>query len=77
MYVRVAIELQTPASRRCRFDGYRLIWPGGSVAVGLDGLRLPRGTKRLRTLRVEPADGDVDRLTTKTARVEVDAVCDP
>jgi hypothetical protein len=40
-------------------------------------MRLPRGTKRLRTLRVEPAAGDLDRLTTKLARVEVDAICDP
>lgn len=67
-FVSAQLEFVNVASTALVIESYELAWPGGRKRV--EGLALPlqAGAKLTRTLRVDPADGDLGTLDV-TARV--------
>jgi hypothetical protein len=75
LYKRAKIVFQNPTKRACKFLGYKLVWAGASKAIQLEGLAVPPGETRERWLKVNPGDGDLDKLAPESARVEVQVEC--
>jgi hypothetical protein len=74
-YMKVTSIFTNPTSKPCRISRYMLVWPGGTKQIQLDDFSVPPGESRQRSVRVHPEDGDLKKLTSESARIEVGASC--
>jgi hypothetical protein len=73
--MKVTSIFTNPTSKPCRIPRYTLVWPGGTKQIQLDDFSVPPGESRQRSVRVHPEDGDLKKLTSESARIEVGASC--
>jgi hypothetical protein len=71
--VKLVFENMSPWA--CRFTSYKLRWGSSAKEIKLDGVTIPAGETRERSIKLHPDDGDLAAFKVESARVEVVTDC--